>query len=50
MEFVKALLNGCLSIMQYNIKLFNYNINLFGVLIYSVVGFVLIYFWFRLMK
>lgn len=50
MDFIKAILNGCSSFMQYNINLFGYNINLFGVLVYSIVGYVLIYFWFRVMK
>lgn len=50
MDYLKVIINGCLSIMQYNIKLFDYNINLFSVLIYNIVGFTLIYFWFRVMK
>lgn len=50
MEYLKAIINGCLSILQHNINLFGYNINLFGIAIFSIIGYVLVYFWFKVMK
>lgn len=50
MEYLKAIVNGCLSILQHNINVFGYNITLFGAAVFSIVGYILIYFWFRVMK
>lgn len=50
MEYLKAIVNGCLSILQHNIDIFGYNITLFGVIIFSIIGYILICFWFRVMK
>lgn len=50
MDYLQSIINGCLSILQYNINIFGYNISLFGVAIFSIVGYILIYFWFRVMK
>lgn len=49
MNDIKTLFNLCLSILAYKIDLYGYSISLWNVFIFSVLGYILLYFVFKML-
>lgn len=48
MGTVQSIFNLCYTIMTSSINLFGYDINLWQVFLYSAIGFIILYFLFRI--
>lgn len=50
MEIIKVLIDACTSIMNYKIDLFGYYVSLTSVMVYSIVGVLVVRFFYGVFK